>query len=653
MTTDASLSVGGIEERSAGSRSLTCILIALAVGIHACLILTANPLQSANDRSRWCTVWSLVNRRVYHIDEIRQVKSWDSIDILYDNGHFYSTKPPLLATVVAGIVEVIERTTGWTLSANTGIVCSLSLLILNLVPFGVGLVVLARLVRRFSPHEATAAFLVAVLGFGSLCTPFLMTLNNHTVAMTGLLFSLAALLRILNDDDCPGWVYAVCGFMAAWTVCNELPAAAYGLASFLLCARKSLMRCLAWYVSAAIVPLAAYFVTMWLATGSLVPAYASFGTSKYEFTIDGVPSYWSNPQGIDRNLDSPLVYILHCTIGHHGIWSLTPVWLLSLVGWFGVRRVENRALRVGLWLGLACTVLVLGFYWSRTENYNYGGVSCGLRWALWLIPFWLIAALPVVDAWWTCCRGGRATLLALLLASLPAAWLPIPNPWQQPWLFRLMEARGWIDYRNTPPALPHDVWTLFPTIPEGDDQTLGPIVEWSHATALGAERLTLQRRGTVKIEDKDWQVIQCRRYEPGRAEPVFSADWAILADRWNAGRPPGETLRWLDAGTSREQKLADLAFLRGLPLLQRYHPGFIRYVKTPLQDDAYRCQRAAAQVYFDPGDGKKRYRVDAWFSDDVPFGAVQWDLQVANASDNTPIRLERWTLSRIDPAPAE
>jgi hypothetical protein len=76
-------------------------------------------------------------------------------------------------------------------------------------------------------------------------------------------------------------------------------------------------------------------------------------------------------------------------------------------------------------------------------------------------------------------------------------------------------------------------------------------------------------------------------------------------------------------------------------------------VKTPLQDDAYRCQRAAAQVFFDPGDGKKRYRVDAWFSDDVPFGTVQWDLQVVNASDNTPIRLERWTLSRIEPAPAE
>ena len=43
-------------------------------------------------------------------------------------------------------------------------------------------------------------------------------------------------------------------------------------------------------------------------------------------------SYWMNPQGIDRGEPDIGTYALHTTVGHHGIFSLTPMWLLSVAG---------------------------------------------------------------------------------------------------------------------------------------------------------------------------------------------------------------------------------------------------------------------------------------------------------------------------------
>ena len=55
-----------------GFRRMAWVLVMSAVALHATIISRAEPLQSANDRSRWCTIWSLLNRGSYQIDEIRE-----------------------------------------------------------------------------------------------------------------------------------------------------------------------------------------------------------------------------------------------------------------------------------------------------------------------------------------------------------------------------------------------------------------------------------------------------------------------------------------------------------------------------------------------------------------------------------------------------
>ena len=240
-----------------------------------------------------------------------------------------------------------------------------------------------------------SVFVVAVAAFATFLSTFLITLNNHSVAVCSLVFALYPAARIIADGRRAGWLFALCGFFSAFTVTNELPAFVFGAAMFFILLRQSPRLTLLWFVPAALIPLAGFFYTSYLASGDLRPFYAFFGTNVYEFEHQGIPSYWMQPQGIDAGVDPPLTYFLNCLIGHHGIFSLSPVFLLTVVGWVYSCRFREFPLRVFSLLGLALTVWMLIFIMLKTDN--YGGNTAGLRWVFWLIPFWLIATLPVVD----------------------------------------------------------------------------------------------------------------------------------------------------------------------------------------------------------------------------------------------------------------
>ena len=94
-------------------------------------------------------------------------------------------------------------------------------------------------------------------------------------------------------------------------------------------------------------------------------------------------------------------YFFHMTLGHHGFFSLTPIFLLSAVG--AVRLCRDRrlvstgaaearsAMPALAWLTIVLTAILLAFYTWNPKARNYGGSTQGLRWLFWLIPFWLLA----------------------------------------------------------------------------------------------------------------------------------------------------------------------------------------------------------------------------------------------------------------------
>jgi hypothetical protein len=173
-------------------------------------------------------------------------------------------------------------------------------------------------------------------------------------------------------------------------------------------------------------------------------------------------SYWlpGNKKGVDIGEPEPVWYTIHFLIGHHGVFSLTPLWLWSLVGagmWMrsGKRSLQPEAdpgvshLGAGWkdWLlsergvaaallavTLACTV----FYATRDQvDRNYAGVSSGFRWLFWLIPAWLILAAPAVQ-WSSQRKVFRVLVLIALTIGVVSATIPWTNPWTHPWPYRVL-----------------------------------------------------------------------------------------------------------------------------------------------------------------------------------------------------------------------
>ena len=143
------------------------------------------PFLSANDRSRWATVRALVedDMRVpgapYAIDRVVRQPNWDTIDMVKHDGHFYSSKPPLWPTLIAGEYWLIHRATGMTLGDHPYAIGRFMLVTLNVLPMIVYFLLLAALVERFGGSDWGRVFVMAAAVFGTFLTTFAVVLNNH------------------------------------------------------------------------------------------------------------------------------------------------------------------------------------------------------------------------------------------------------------------------------------------------------------------------------------------------------------------------------------------------------------------------------------------------------------------------------------------
>jgi len=113
---------------------------------------------------------------------------------------------------------------------------------------------------------------------------------------------------------------------------------------------------------------------------------------------------------------------------------------------FGEANEFQKSLRSILgWGTLVLSLVILGFYLSKTESYNYGGWTSGPRWFIWLTPLWLQGAVPILDVL-AGSRIGRGVMIVALGWSALSVAFPVFTPWQHPWLFRLLQHGGWIQY---------------------------------------------------------------------------------------------------------------------------------------------------------------------------------------------------------------
>ncbi|WP_254507196.1 emopamil-binding family protein [Anatilimnocola floriformis] len=503
--------------------------------VRSTSIADPSPFLSANDRSRWCTIRSLGDQGTYAIDDVifnakgdRQ-RAWHTIDLVKHRGrdsqeHFYSSKPTLLPTLMAGEYWLIKNTTGASLSNKhqTFYVARLMLLLSHVLPLIGAMWLVALFAEKLGTSQWGRIFVVACATQATFLSTFAITLNNHVVAAVAVIVALAALWPVFSNDSKAWWRFVVAGLAAAFAVTCELPALAFFAMLAVVILWRAPLQTLVAFTPAAVIVFAAALGTNYLAHESLKPAYAhrykdgpvlaqlpADLAAKFEAgqlppvaisevkakgielspkTIieprtagerwviwdedghdrlavqlvkpdkieirawddwyDYEGTYWTADrlQGVDKGEPSVAVYIFNCLIGHHGLFSLTPIWLFSVWGLF----LWLRGPRDARWFLAAAitllTLVVLAFYFSRPLiDRNYGGVTSGLRWLFWLIPLWLLAIIPAADATANS-RWGRIAAVICFAISVFSANYAALNPWSQPWLFEYWYQLGWINY---------------------------------------------------------------------------------------------------------------------------------------------------------------------------------------------------------------
>ncbi|MBI2804352.1 MAG: hypothetical protein HYX68_05130 [Planctomycetes bacterium] len=455
---------------------------------------TTDPLQAAVLYQTGSLVRTDVSNPSSHSGIIFKPKfkehGWATIDrVLNPNTlEFLSSKPPLLSTLLAGVYWIFLNVTGLSLIDHPTIVVRVMLVLVNALPFAGYLWLLTRIAERWGMTDWGKIYIVAAGAFATLISPFLVTLNNHTIGAFAVMAAWWSVLRVWDKMSLPaparrgvegegvggapsprahlpegegGRVAIVtAGFFSAFAASMEMPALSFAAACFVLLLWWRPGRTLLLFVPAALIPAAAFFGTNYLAMGQLRPAQSEFGSAWYEY--EG--SHWKPPPtgekkfGIDwaKHHESRVDYALHVLVGHHGLFSLTPIWLLSLAGMIlgslCLRSLWRQALFKEAtdfpWfvqpLGLALTVVVVGFYLVKSDN--YGGYTNGLRWLMWLTPIWLTCLLPVAD-WLGQSRFGRWVGGLFLGISVFSVSYQLWSPWRHPWIFDLMVELGWAGYQ--------------------------------------------------------------------------------------------------------------------------------------------------------------------------------------------------------------
>jgi hypothetical protein len=407
------------------------------------------PALSANDRSRWNTIRVLAEPEMqapggnwYAIDKAQNEKNWDTIDMVKHDGHLYSSKPPLLPTVLAFPYGLIYYISGqqWTLGKTPFLVVRLMLVICNLIPIVIGWVLLSRLVERYGTTDWGRVFTMAFICFGTFASTFAVTLNNHLPAV----FSVIVAFYLAAAGKQNGLRAFYAGVFGAFAVACELPALLFCVLLPVCWIRESSRTFGAWakkllpYFSGCLLVAGMFFATNYAAHQTILPAYSQRDWYFYEYERGGVvrQSYWHNPSKIDQGEPSRAAYIWHCTFGHHGLFSLTPVWLLSFIG-LGM-WLRNKDLRLIAAMILFTSIVVFAFYMMQAQpNRNYGGMSSCLRWMLWFVPLWCVPLVTAAD--WFSKTTLRQSIAYLCLAiSVMSAAYPVWNPWTHPWLYNLL-----------------------------------------------------------------------------------------------------------------------------------------------------------------------------------------------------------------------
>src|SRR5690606_16756258 len=95
-----------------------------------------------------------------------------TIDMVKIGENYYSSKPPLLPTILAGIVWIVQKISGQTFSENPWLMMRTTLIIAQVIPLMAFVWIVGRYVRGMTDSPYVHGFCVAVAAFATYLTPW-------------------------------------------------------------------------------------------------------------------------------------------------------------------------------------------------------------------------------------------------------------------------------------------------------------------------------------------------------------------------------------------------------------------------------------------------------------------------------------------------
>jgi hypothetical protein len=334
--------------------------------------------ENANTGSRYATIESLVEYGTYNIDASRYLFTPDKVKA---RDHFVSSKPPLLPTYGAGVYWLLKRITGYNITDNESIVVWTVGVFTGWLSHLVFLLYLYRLCKLLLVRQLAILVTMAAGCFAYLGVAYATAINNHSVgaamAVAGFYHAFKARHDLGGKLD---WAFA--GLWLGMLPAIDLSSLALTGLTGIYLLTKDWKRTLLLYAPLALPGLLSQPLLAHYATGSWIPAYADASMMSYKGSYFG-----GRRGGIDALFEPKSIYAFNVLLGHHGVFSMTPIFNFGLFEI--VRRLWKRDKYVPETIVFAvCFTVVTAFYIFRTHN--YGGWCVGMRWLVPVMPWLLV-----------------------------------------------------------------------------------------------------------------------------------------------------------------------------------------------------------------------------------------------------------------------
>jgi len=385
---------------------------------------------SANTDSRLATVECLAHYGTFHIDRSRYVGTIDKVRV---DGHFISTKPPLISAAAALAYRVRAELTGRTFANDEKGSIRLVSFVTGVAPYmGMLLYFLAALTACVRRPPAIALGLLAIT-IGNIGMGYATGISNHVPGALAVMGAFYHGLKARRAGTVAHhWMLA--GLWAGLMGVFDIALAPVAVVFMVFLVAADWRRALGLAVPCFAVPLASHLVLSHAITGSFMPVYGR----RELYDYPGL--FWkplldaggkASPEllrqmGLEGARDPKILYLFNLLLGHHGFFAMTPLMALGL--WQAIRCVRQRCVlsreALEVLAGAALALLLIGI-----RSRNYGGVCVGLRWMVGVMPlFFLFAAI------WLDRRFSRSTALLFLLLALAGsfnAWDALEEPWKR------------------------------------------------------------------------------------------------------------------------------------------------------------------------------------------------------------------------------